>query len=98
MNPTFVTSGMPKRSSTAYDPNASAFSIMQKVTTDGTRPPFTDVSAALDNAALRKQLMQEMGRRGGKKGGKARAKSLSAGARSEIARKAANSRWKPESL
>jgi hypothetical protein len=83
---------MPKRSS-SKDPNVSAFSIVQQVTTDGTRPPFSDVSTALDNAALRKQLMQEMGRRGGQKGGKARASSLTKARRSEIAKKAAASRW-----
>jgi hypothetical protein len=84
--------GMPKRSS-SKDPNVSAFSIMQQVTTDGTRAPFTDVSSALDNAALRKQLMQEMGRRGGQKGGKARAVSLSKARRKEIATRAALGRW-----
>ena len=82
---------MPKRSS-SKDPNVSAFSIMRQVT-EGTAAPFTDVSSALDNAALRKQLMQEMGRRGGQKGGKARASSLSKARRSEIAKKAAKSRW-----
>jgi hypothetical protein len=35
-----------------------------------------------------------LGRRGGLKGGKARAKSLSAKRRAEIARKAATARWK----
>lgn len=35
-----------------------------------------------------------LGRLGGLKGGKARAKMLSADKRSEIARKAANARWK----
>ena len=36
----------------------------------------------------------EMGRRGGKKGGRARAEKLTPERRSEIARKAANARWK----
>ena len=35
-----------------------------------------------------------LGRLGGKKGGKARAEKLTAGRRREIARKAAQSRWK----
>jgi hypothetical protein len=88
---------MPKRSS-SKDPNVSAFSIVQHVT-EGTRAPFTDVSTALDNAALRRQLMQEMGRRGGQKGGKARAIKLSKKKRVEIAKKAAKSRWsKPNGL
>lgn len=38
-------------------------------------------------------LAVELGRRGGLKGGKARAASLSASERSEIAKKAAQSRW-----
>jgi len=74
------------------DPNKLAFSIMQRVT-DGTRPPFSDVSGALDNEALRKQLMQEMGRRGGLKGGIARAKGMTSAERSEVAKKAATARW-----
>jgi hypothetical protein len=81
---------MPKRSS-SKDPNLAAFSIVQRVT-DGTRPPFTDVSSALDNAALRKQLMQEMGRLGGLKGGEARAAKPSKAARKSNARKAAAAR------
>jgi hypothetical protein len=83
---------MPKRSS-SKDPNVPAFSNVQQVT-DSTQPPFGDVSAALDNAALRNQLMQEMGRIGGLKGGKARAEKLSANTRSEIAKQAALARWK----
>jgi hypothetical protein len=71
----------------------SAFSIVGQLT-DGTRPPFSDVSAALDNPALRKQVMQEMGRRGGEKGGKARAARLSKGRLKAIAKKAARTRWK----
>lgn len=39
---------------------------------------------------------QTNGRRGGQKGGKARAEKLSAQQRSEIARKAAKVRWKPQ--
>jgi hypothetical protein len=81
---------MPKRSS--KDPNISAFSIVQQVT-NGTRQPFTDVPAALDNAELRKQVMREMGRLGGLKGGKARAASLSSDKKSQIARDAAKARW-----
>ena len=39
----------------------------------------------------------ELGRRGGLKGGKARARKLSKAQRSEIARKAAQARWKADS-
>ena len=38
---------------------------------------------------------QISGRKGGQKGGKARAATLTARQRSEIARKAAQARWKP---
>ena len=41
-----------------------------------------------------KKVMSYMGRMGGLKGGKARAESLSAERRSEIAQKAAKTRWK----
>jgi hypothetical protein len=92
MSASVIPCGMPKRSS-SKDPNVAAYSIVSQVTAEGTRPPFTDVSAALDNAALRKQLMQEMGRLGGLKGGKARAAALSKTQRNEIAKKAARARW-----
>jgi hypothetical protein len=81
---------MPKRSS--KDINVTAFSILQQ-TTGQAQPKAATVSLVLDNAALRKQLMQEMGRRGGKKGGKARAKSLTPAQRRTIAVKAASARW-----
>lgn len=80
---------MPKRSS--KDPNVNAFSIMQRVTSGDA--PASDMSAALNDTALRKRLMQEMGRRGGKKGGKARAETLTKTRRTEIAKAAAQSRW-----
>jgi hypothetical protein len=77
------------KASKSKDPNISAFNIVQRATGE-TSAPF----AALDNAELRKQLMREMGRRGGQKGGKARAESLTKTERSEIAKKAAQARWK----
>jgi len=40
------------------------------------------------------EYLAEIGRKGGLKGGKARAKSLSAKKRKEIAKKAAISRWR----
>lgn len=80
---------MPKRSSTR-DPNVNAFAIMQRTTAETVAP----IAESLDNVALRKQLMREMGRRGGLKGGKARAASLSKKTRSQIAKRAAKARWK----
>lgn len=45
-------------------------------------------------AIVRAGAAAELGRKGGKKGGKARARSLTPEKRSEIARKAAEARWK----
>jgi hypothetical protein len=80
---------MPKRSSKPRDTNALARRIVDEAT--GQRPeepPGADRDAGKDAAAV------ELGRRGGLKGGKARAEKLSAKQRSEIARKAAATRWK----
>lgn len=49
-----------------------------------------DVVAGKEPAAI------ALGRKGGLKGGKARAAKLTPGQRSEIAKKAAAARWKPE--
>lgn len=70
---------MPKRSS--KDINQTAFSIVQQATESETKPEKNPAAVAL-------------GRLGGLKGGKARARKLSAKKRSEIAKKAAISRWK----
>jgi hypothetical protein len=69
---------MPKRSS--KDINETAFSIVQHVTEDKRESVKNPAAVAL-------------GKLGGLKGGNARAKSLSAKRRSEIAKKAAKSRW-----
>jgi hypothetical protein len=83
---------MPKRSS--KDPNVTAFNTLNQFLAKNDTPSAgPKLSASLDNAELRRQLMQEMGRRGGKKGGKARAANLSKKERSEIARNAAKARW-----
>lgn len=73
---------MPKRSSKGRDANVKAFNIVAQAT--GEAPPQDD---GKNPAAV------ALGRLGGLKGGKARAKSLSAKKRSEIARKAALARW-----
>jgi hypothetical protein len=81
---------MPKRSSKPRDVNSLARRIVDEAT--GEKPADTkkesDADVGKDPAAV------ELGRRGGLKGGKARAKKLSAKQRSEIARKAAATRWK----
>lgn len=87
---------MPSRSSKKpkRDFSQVAFDVVARLTGGKPEEPKQDdVSKALDNEALRKQVMQEMGRRGGKKGGKARAENLSAERRKEIAKGAAKARW-----
>jgi hypothetical protein len=74
---------MPKRSST--DLNQTAFNIVQQVTAQAKAEPAKNPAAVT------------LGRLGGLKGGKARAASLSRKKRTEIARKAAISRWENKS-
>lgn len=77
---------MPKRSSTGrLDLSQLAKRIVDEAT--GNAPP-TEQKTEKNKAA------QELGRLGGLKGGAARAKKLTAEERSEIAKKAANARWK----
>ena len=78
---------MPKRSSKPRDVNSLARSIVDEAT-GGKSETAPDPDAGKNPAAV------ELGRRGGLKGGKARAKKLSAKQRSEIAKKAAATRWK----
>jgi hypothetical protein len=53
-----------------------------------------EASEILSTKPIKNPAAVELGRLGGLKGGKARAKRLSAKRRSEIARKAAQKRWK----
>lgn len=79
---------MPDRSrKRPRDLNAMAKAIVDEAT--GEAPPNPEVGK--DPAAV------ELGRRGGLKGGKARAAKLSPERRSEIAKKAARSRWRDQS-
>jgi hypothetical protein len=55
----------------------------------------TSEDAPMD-ASLLSKAMAEMGRKGGKIGGKRRLETLTPKRRSQIARKAAKSRWKQE--
>ena len=75
---------MPTRSSRKpRDTNEVAFSVVQRAT--GQAPP--------EEPSTKNQAAVELGRLGGKKGGAARAKKLTPEQRSEIAKKAAQSRW-----
>jgi hypothetical protein len=70
------------------DPNVTAFRVIQEATRDDDDSP--KVPPEKNPAAV------ALGRLGGKKGGKARAEALTPEQRREIARKAAQSRWKKE--
>ncbi len=74
---------MPNRSSKRQetDPNVIAFRTLQHVIRSGEMP-------------TKDPLAVELGRRGGLKGGRARAAKLSPAKRAQIARKAAQARWK----
>jgi hypothetical protein len=76
---------MPKRSSKPRDLNAMAAAIVAQSTDEDDQG--ADPYEGKDPAAV------DLGRRGGTKGGDARAKSLTAERRSEIAKKAAAARW-----
>lgn len=78
------------------DANRRAWEIVQEAT--GEKPKLgEDDTAAIVEAALREgkdPAAVLLGRKGGRVGGKARAAKLTPEERSEISRKAANSRWK----
>ena len=74
---------MPKRSRMPTDVNALASAIVE-ISTNG---------QVIKTADGKNPFAVALGRRGGLKGGKARAASLSADRRSEIAAAAAKSRW-----
>lgn len=75
---------MRKRSSKPRDLNKMAASIVGEATDES---PSTDPDEGKDPNAV------ALGRKGGLKGGKARAAKLTPERRSEIARKAARTRW-----
>jgi len=77
--------GMPKRSSKKRDINLIAKSIVEQLDGEGLKLEDGKNPAAV-----------LLGRRGGLKGGKARAAKLSAQERSEIAKKAARTRWEKQ--
>lgn len=77
---------MPKRSS-KRDPNLTAFDVVAQATGED-QPKKKPQKPEKNPAAV------ALGRLGGLKGGKARAAKLSPKKRSEIAKRAALSRWK----
>ena len=79
---------MPKRPDKSHDFFAIARRVVEQAIgeqMDGS--PLEDPDAGKNPAAV------ALGKLGGAKGGKARAESLSARRRSQIAKKAANTRW-----
>lgn len=81
-----ILSAMPKRSSTGrLDLNQLAKRIVDESTSEA--PP-------VEQKPEKNKAAQELGRLGGLKGGAARAQKLTAEERSEIAKKAAQERWK----
>lgn len=74
------------------DVNALASFIIDQAT--GTeKPPTKPTKAESEAAAKLSQTRKVAGKKGGQKGGPARAESLTPEQRSEIAKKAAKSRW-----
>jgi hypothetical protein len=82
---------MQKRSSKSKDPNKRAFQVVQEAT--GADEP-ENAEVELPKPHKKNAAAVALGRRGGKKGGKARAAKLTPEQRSEIARKAAATRWR----
>lgn len=78
---------MPRRSSNKPK-NAKQEIVEQKASEGDIVPPQTSVTDGKNPAAV------ALGRLGGKKGGKARAEKLTAKHRREIAKKAAEARWR----
>jgi len=84
---------------------------MMKIKSKGMKLDFTATAASIVSQSIGEDLFTgealpdpnegkdpkavERGRKGGEIGGKARAKKLTAKKRSQIAKKAAKSRWKP---
>ena len=75
---------MAKKTKLPTDTNKRAKSIVDIATGESEEKEIDPIKAAA----------QALGRKGGLKGGKARAKSLTAKQRKEIAKKAAAARWK----
>lgn len=73
------------------DPNPN------QLATETARPSEEEPSEETPKRSTVSEYLAAIGRKGGLKGGKARAKKLSSKKRSEIARKAAKSRWRNSS-
>ena len=85
---------MPRRAS---KPKEDTNQIAARVVAQSTGQSVPKLSIS-EEKKLRSQAASILGKLGGSKGGKARAKNLSAERRSEIAKKAAESRWNEKTL
>ena len=85
-----------KRKKKDHDFSVTAFRVMQEATGEPQTPqePEQPEMTVEERSAAAKAL----GRRGGQKGGPARAAKLTAEQRSEIAKKAAQARWRSEEV
>jgi hypothetical protein len=72
----------------AHDFSVTAFKVVQEATEE--KPPETEPA----KPPRKDYDYKELGHKGGLKGGKARASKLTPEQRKEIAKKAANARWK----
>lgn len=76
------------------DVNVTAFEILQAATSEPADDSHNGKPTKKKDKTEKNPAAVALGRLGGLKGGNARAKSLSSKKRAEIARKAAQSRWK----
>lgn len=84
----------PRESNNNFDDSTPAMDAESQV--DPTTDESTDTQESPTELQEKNPAAVLLGRLGGQKGGKARARKLSATRRSEIARHAANARWKRE--
>lgn len=75
---------MRRPSNLPKDPNQLAYAIVK---------PSTEETEAPSGRSSVSEYLSQIGRKGGLKGGKERARKLAPERRTEIARKAANTRW-----
>lgn len=84
---------MPKRSSKSTDPIKSAKRVLDEIIAKHDPESITLEKVKEAEASGKNLAAVALGRLGGLKGGKARAESLSARKRKQIAKKAAKARW-----
>ncbi|HEY3277958.1 MAG TPA: hypothetical protein VGJ94_15175 [Syntrophorhabdaceae bacterium] len=76
------------------DPNKLAFEVVRMATEEEKPPEPEQPTEPVKERSPISAYLAEIGRKGGLKGGKARAEKLTPEKRKEIAKKAAEKRWK----